>query len=602
MTYLSPWWMLFGLAAAAIPIILHFFYRARYRPVEWGAMKFLRLSVEQTSRRMRFQEIVLLILRILVCMLLALALLRLTSCNAKQARERGKTVDAIFIIDTSYSMAGKELDDKGRPHSRFDIAKAKATKIIDELPADSTVRIITCSDRAMLPGHQAPTNRDQAKRVIDSLQITHEKTDLLPGFVAALKALDDCRGDTKEVYLFSDMQRLGWERQSTAIRARCEEIRNRAAFMPVRCGDKPLQNVTITNIIPQVELPIIGMRIPFTVILHNSGTDELKDLKLSTEVDGEPLEKDALTIASLKAGETRPFTVTSKMEKPGLRLVKATVGPDDLDVDNQYEVAVYVRDKVHVLVVDGAPTDSGDPAKAGSHFLSIALAPVPPDQFDSYYLQRKVIRSVDAIPESLADMDMCILVDVPLIGSQAPPSEFLTALKTFVQSGHSLMITSGDNVVASRKEYNQTLGDLLPLELEDRDPVPAPVTNPPAPDLHSISATSFLSKFTEPNSRAGENFSKADTIRILPVIEPKGATRGEPGQVVVRFTDGRPMLIGRQVQEGKVFLLTTSVFVSQSQADQWSYLGTNPSFVPFVDKFVVNLLQRQSTTNNRLAG
>ena len=60
MGFLAPF-MLIGGAAAGIPIALHFFYRAHYRPVPWGAMKFLRLAVEQTSRRLRFQEIILLL-------------------------------------------------------------------------------------------------------------------------------------------------------------------------------------------------------------------------------------------------------------------------------------------------------------------------------------------------------------------------------------------------------------------------------------------------------------------------------------------------------------------------------------------------------------
>ena len=45
MAFLAPA-MLIGGAAAGIPLILHFLYRARYTPVPWGAMKFLRLDVE----------------------------------------------------------------------------------------------------------------------------------------------------------------------------------------------------------------------------------------------------------------------------------------------------------------------------------------------------------------------------------------------------------------------------------------------------------------------------------------------------------------------------------------------------------------------------
>jgi uncharacterized membrane protein YhiD involved in acid resistance len=75
MGFLAPS-MLWGAAAIGIPIGLHFFFRSRYRTVPWAAMKFLLTSIEQTSRRLRFQELLLLLLRCAVLLLLALALAR----------------------------------------------------------------------------------------------------------------------------------------------------------------------------------------------------------------------------------------------------------------------------------------------------------------------------------------------------------------------------------------------------------------------------------------------------------------------------------------------------------------------------------------------
>src|SRR5438309_11565024 len=75
MAFLTPF-MLWGALAAAIPVAIHLFFRSRYRTVPWAAMKFLLTSVEQTSRRLRFQELLLLMLRILLLVVLALALAR----------------------------------------------------------------------------------------------------------------------------------------------------------------------------------------------------------------------------------------------------------------------------------------------------------------------------------------------------------------------------------------------------------------------------------------------------------------------------------------------------------------------------------------------
>src|SRR3954469_13317063 len=67
-------WLLLGGLAAGIPVALHFFFRSRYRVVPWAAMAFLLTSVQMTSRRLKFQELLLLLLRVDLLLLLAFAL------------------------------------------------------------------------------------------------------------------------------------------------------------------------------------------------------------------------------------------------------------------------------------------------------------------------------------------------------------------------------------------------------------------------------------------------------------------------------------------------------------------------------------------------
>src|SRR5215831_7909422 len=103
MTFLSPW-LLAGAAAVSIPIALHFFYRARYRPLPWAPMKFLKEAIEQTSRRLKFQEWILLALRCLALILLALAIAR-PGRDSTAAGGGTQPVDAVLVFDTSYSKA-----------------------------------------------------------------------------------------------------------------------------------------------------------------------------------------------------------------------------------------------------------------------------------------------------------------------------------------------------------------------------------------------------------------------------------------------------------------------------------------------------------------
>src|SRR3954468_8931645 len=108
--------MMIGAAAVSIPIPLHFFYRARYKPLPWAPMKFLKEAIEQTSRRLKFQEWILLALRCLAIILEALPLAR----RGPESPAPGGTrpSNAVFVFDTSCSMAAKDGD-----KTRLDRAK-----------------------------------------------------------------------------------------------------------------------------------------------------------------------------------------------------------------------------------------------------------------------------------------------------------------------------------------------------------------------------------------------------------------------------------------------------------------------------------------------
>ena len=72
---LNPW-LLGGLLAAAAPIVIHIFHRSKVREVGWGAMRFLVELMLRSRRRLVIQEWLLLVVRMGVILLVALALVR----------------------------------------------------------------------------------------------------------------------------------------------------------------------------------------------------------------------------------------------------------------------------------------------------------------------------------------------------------------------------------------------------------------------------------------------------------------------------------------------------------------------------------------------
>jgi hypothetical protein len=614
MGFLAPY-MLWGAAAAGIPIALHFFFRSRYRTVPWAAMKFLLTSIEQTSRRLRFQELLLLIARVTILILLALALARpLTTSGG--AAGKGDAVDAVFVVDTSFSM-----DARDGAASRLERAKTAALSVIDQLPAHSTVQIITCADRSTLLGPRAPANLDQAKEMVQGLQISHLASNLLPGLEEARSVLERGQATNRELYIFSDMQKLGWDQQKGETTKFLQEIKGKATIYLVRCGRTQPKNVAVAGISPQSGVPRPGERVGFAVLIRNRGAEPLRDLKVSLTVDDDPKSRESQAVSRLDPGQTRAVTLTGKLGKPGLRVLTATVEHDDLDADNRFDQVVLVREQVNVLLVDGAP-NVREPEKSASYYLEHALMPVKDSDKSRYYLQIQKVSPRLASPARLAKQDLCILVNVALErtlkqDAEALPADFVEELAKFVNQGKALMIFAGDHV--DPKAYNQIFGEkqqLLPLAIKGRTDFPS--KSPLLLDRNSVDLPAFR-KFKEDDYyKSTENVEIYRTLELSDAAPDKDGEKKENSEssdkakankpahhVVLRYSNGLPAVVTHPVGAGEVMMFATSAdpgWKADSPNPTWTSWPREPMYLPFMDIAVAHLLHGQTHTHNLVAG
>ncbi len=602
MNFVAPY-MLWGAAAAGVPIALHFFFRSRYRTVPWAAMKFLLMSIEQTSRRLKFQELLLLIVRCAVLVLLALALARpLISTVVASGKE---AVDAVFVFDTSFSMGARE----GK-QTRLDFAKSAALAIIDHLPAYSTVQVVTCADKALLLGPRESGNLDQARQIIKKLELTDLATDLAPGATEAVSALARGSSPNKELYLFSDMQKLGWEQNAGPLAKTLKDLSDRATIYLVRCGSQVPRNVAVLGIAPQSGIPRPGERVGFAVLVRNTGAVPVQNLRVGLAVDGRGKEHEEQPIAVLKPGETRAVTLSAKLGKAGLRVLTATVKQDDLDADNRFDQVIQVRDQVRVLVVDGG-RDEREPDRSAAYYLEHALAPVKDDLKPKYHVRVTSLTPRQVSAAELAKHDVCILVNVALergpAGVEVPPADFVDQLGPFVRRGGGLIVFGGDHVVPAA--YNRVLGKqlgLLPLKVAGVASFPEEKAI--QPDRNSIDAPSLL-RFREDEDY--KDLGGVDVLRTLDLEElVKDAKDGKEAgrevvRVLMRYTNGKPAIASRKVDAGEVLLFGTSAapgWKPKTREATWNWLALWPGYVPFVEASLNHLLHRQTQNHNFTAG
>lgn len=195
MNFLYPAFLLGGLAIA-IPIVLHLLRRDVAPDVPFTAVRLLKKSPVERTRRRSLSDFLLLAARVAALLLLAAAFARPFAPSAASAMQPL----TIIGIDRSFSM-----DAPGR----FDRALQLARAAVDEVRFGDRVAVIAFDDRAEVisqPGAAA-----DAKLALGAVTAASGGT----RFSSVVnKAVELASGGAARLIVISDLQRAGWEGQS----------------------------------------------------------------------------------------------------------------------------------------------------------------------------------------------------------------------------------------------------------------------------------------------------------------------------------------------------------------------------------------------------
>ena len=155
MAFLAPLFLA-GLAALALPVLLHLRKNRPKETVAFSSLMFFDDEPPITKRRSRLQDVLLLLLRCLALALLVLAFARpfFPAKEDTPVPTTGATTHFI-LIDTSASMRGEPLEK----------ALSSARETIGELPDDDAIAVATLRPPARTgPGSGGGTGRSAASR------------------------------------------------------------------------------------------------------------------------------------------------------------------------------------------------------------------------------------------------------------------------------------------------------------------------------------------------------------------------------------------------------------------------------------------------------
>ncbi|MDZ4818859.1 MAG: BatA domain-containing protein, partial [Planctomycetota bacterium] len=212
--------LLFGGAALVlVPILIHLLNKRKFKIVDWAAMDFLFEADKKNRRRVRLEDLLILLLRVLAVLLLAGLLARPFLTSASATVLGGKVgFERIVLLDDSPSMETRQQGPSALTHGRRMAAELvrelgaqhtsdTLTVVLTSRPSSPVVReaVLTpdtvnrlASELASWPASSRPAHYEQSLSEVEKL-ISTKTTNL-----------------NRIVYIISDMRRGDWHTKQQA--------------------------------------------------------------------------------------------------------------------------------------------------------------------------------------------------------------------------------------------------------------------------------------------------------------------------------------------------------------------------------------------------
>ncbi|NQT91594.1 MAG: BatA domain-containing protein, partial [Lentisphaerae bacterium] len=198
MTLLYPLFLA-GLAAIALPIVAHLFFRPRAKIVMFPTVRFLEESQAQETSRRRLRELILLLLRIA-----AVALLVLMFCQPLLENEAFTAEHHIIVWDDTWSMQYAEGD-----RSVQAALQARLRELLNDMSFADRASIVTLTGRTR---SAVGLKKDEALSFVDSIPVSYDHPDVGEAMAAVTEIADAMRSDRKQTMrVFSDLQQSTWD-------------------------------------------------------------------------------------------------------------------------------------------------------------------------------------------------------------------------------------------------------------------------------------------------------------------------------------------------------------------------------------------------------
>jgi hypothetical protein len=558
--FLHPWAVAVGMAAVALPFVVHWLTKPRPVRMPLSTLRFVREVIRQRRARHRLRDGIVLALRTLAVLLVALAIAR-PRFGAQPLISHSQTDAAvrIVVLDVSQSMAalsrGVESLERGR---------STAANYLRYRPG-LRANLILAGAASQATFDEPSQNFEALRDELSAARVRPERLDIHRALTLAAEMLtpesvEDRR--RRELVIVSDFQRTNWAR---------------ADFSPLPQDVQIQLESTETGEAPS-NFALLGASVSGRVA-EGTGSQLAVEIGNFSAAARTVTADVALGNAMFRleglcpAGRRTTLVQEIALRQTGWQLGQARlVGIDDaLAADNSCGIAVAVTGKPQFVVLTRQPAEQ---RPSSSYYLQRALVP---DSILGERSSAKVTRmdsaEIDRMQLISADL---IVIDHP--GKLAPDD--VNLLAGLLRRGRAVLYVAAESMDATTlRLLGESLGGSLQLPVE--------FTPPPATQARR---NLFLASYRDdspPFNVFGENTSAiVGRLRFGGGLLSTRRQEALEDDLLASYADGTACLVATSTDAGALAVLNADLSLSN--------LSTSEAFVPLLDQLVQRLLQRRS--------
>lgn len=527
---------LWGLGAAALPIIIHLIKRNRAIKIHFAAMRFLETDPTKKFRSQRLKQLLLLLMRIAAMAILVLAFARPFLNDHESAAFWGTQARAaVILVDNSYSMAVGD---------NFKAAIQEAKKLLGNFSPRDQVTVIQFAQKSQIVAQKEMNFDVIAGQLEHLLQLSNESTDYLQALQTAESILMESALGEKHIYLISDFQKVGWEHLNPHWTIQEGIAVNFVPISSVMQDNLALQDVLIVR-------PKRTQRSADLLAKVKNFGPVKKNVKVVLHINGKKKAQRQVAIAD---GEETVVKFKRVVLPKGLvhGSVELSGQEDALQVDDSYHFVLQDDASSNILAVNGEATEKADQDEL--FFLDRAINLPKVAKFHLKETSAQQFRK-----HELSKYRAVVLANLKDL-----PRKDVERLVFYVRNGGGLVLALGDKV--NPNIFNSLFQDLAPAKINNLAFESVQLDNSVI-----LAEIDYQHSVFQPFAESGQG-----DLSIARFYQYYHVTPFKEEAVLARFDDGGAAILERQVGDGRVLLLTSTI------DNEWNNLPVKAMYLPLI--------------------